>query len=170
MFLGLKGGRGVRLTGSPHRHLWADCHKNVGASTACYRDSFTFSYVVNLVDFNCSNWISYSPSKFPQGDCTYTASLMYAERKKLKGIMSGERGGQVVGDLRILSLPYGSVESLRLVRTTLGHSAGTFELMNNITVKLYIWYVHSLYLGQCFICFACYVTARRLIQQFRRRG
>jgi hypothetical protein len=32
--------------------------------------------------------------------------------------MSGERGGQVVGDIRSLSFPCGSVESLRLVGTT----------------------------------------------------
>jgi hypothetical protein len=32
-------GQRVRLT--THRHLWADFLENVGASTACYRDSFT---------------------------------------------------------------------------------------------------------------------------------
>jgi hypothetical protein len=32
IFLGVKGGRSVRLT--THRHLWADCLENVGASTS----------------------------------------------------------------------------------------------------------------------------------------
>jgi hypothetical protein len=40
---------------------------------------------------------------------------MYTQKKKSRGIKSGERGGQVVGDLRSLSLPHGSEESLRFV-------------------------------------------------------
>jgi hypothetical protein len=42
----LPGGKGrpARNAWEPHGHLWADFLENMGASTACYRDSFTFSY------------------------------------------------------------------------------------------------------------------------------
>jgi hypothetical protein len=39
----VKGDRSVRKA---DRHLWADCLENVGASTACWRVSFTFTFKV----------------------------------------------------------------------------------------------------------------------------
>jgi hypothetical protein len=52
IFLGVNGGQLVRFT--PHCHLWADCLEKMWepwclttlwASTACYRDIFTFFFI-----------------------------------------------------------------------------------------------------------------------------